>query len=126
MSNGQIAGGCFGRKWRLFFLAFAFMVVICTSIRPVAAQAREENSAERKIVARVEPDYPETLKRLYIGGVVKVEAVVAPTGVVESTQLLGGSPVLGQSAMKAIKRWRYAPANSTEKVVVQLEFDPHR
>jgi len=126
MSNGQIASGCFGREWRLFFLAFAFMVAICTSTRPVAAQAREENSAERKIVARVEPEYPDTLKRLYIGGVVKIEAVVAPTGVVESTQLLGGSPVLGQSAMKAIKRWRYAPASSTEKVVVQLEFDPHR
>jgi TonB family protein len=125
MSNGQIAGGYFGRQWRLF-LAFAIVVAICTSTRLVAAQARERNSAERKIVARVEPEYPETLKRLYIGGMVKVEAVVTPMGVVESTQLLGGSPVLGQSAMKAIKRWKYAPASSAEKVVVEIEFDPHR
>ena len=126
MSNGQIAGGRCGREWRLFFLALAFTAAICASIRPVAAQAREENFSERKIIARVEPEYPETLKRLYIGGVVKVEAVVSPTGIVESTQLLGGSPVLGQSAMKAIRRWRYAPASSKEKVIVQLEFDPHR
>ena len=126
MSNGQVASGRFGREWRLFFLAFALTAAICASIQPVAAQAREESFSERKIIARVEPEYPETLKRLYIGGVVKVEAVVAPTGIVESTQLLGGSPVLGQSAMKAIKRWRYAPASSKEKVVVQLEFDPHR
>src|SRR5882757_6290137 len=111
MSNGH-AGGRFGKEWRLFFLALTFTAAICASTKPVAAQAREENSAERRIIARVEPEYPETLKRLYIGGVVKIEAVVAPTGVVESTQLLGGSPVLGQSAMKAIKRWRYAPASN--------------
>lgn len=126
MSNGQIAGGRFGKAWRLFCVASAFTAAFCASARPVAAQAHEESSSDRKIIARVEPDYPETLKRLYIGGVVKVEAVVAPTGVVESTQLLGGSPVLGQSAMKAIKRWKYAPASSKEKVIVQLEFDPHR
>ena len=121
MWNGQVSGGRFGREWRLVLLAFAF-AALCASARPMAAQ----NSADRKLVARVEPEYPETLKRLYIGGVVKIEAVVAPTGVVESTQLLGGSPVLGQSAMKAIKQWKYAPASGKEKVVVQLEFDPHR
>jgi TonB family protein len=126
MSIGQISGGRFGREWRLSFLALSLTAAICASTPPVAAQAREDSAGERRIVARVEPEYPETLKRLYIGGVVKVEAVVSPTGIVESTQLIGGSPVLGQSAMKAIKRWRYAPASGKEKVVVQLEFDPHR
>lgn len=125
MSNGQVAGGCRGKARGLLFLAIALTVAF-SAPPPAAAQAREENSSDRKIVLRVEPEYPETLKRLYIGGVVKVEAIVLPTGVVESTQLLGGSPVLGQSAMKAIKHWKYAPASSREKVIVQLEFDPHR
>jgi len=66
------------------------------------------------------------LKRLYIGGVVRVEVVIAPNGVVKSTKLLGGSPILGQSTMKAIKKWRYAPAASEEVLTVKLEFDPHR
>src|SRR5258708_3570715 len=126
MSNGEIAGGRCGKGSRFFFLALGFTAALCASARPGLAQARDDGSSDRKIVARVEPEYPETLKRLYIGGVVKIEAVVAPTGVVESTQLLGGSPVLGQSAMKAIKHWRYAPASSKEKVIVQMEFDPHR
>ncbi len=125
MPNGQITDGRWGKGSRLL-LVLAFSAALCGSVHPAAAQTREENASDRKILARVEPEYPETLKRLYIGGVVKVEAVVAPTGVVESTQLLGGSPVLGQSAMKAIKRWKYAPASSREKVIVQLEFDPHR
>ena len=125
MSNTQNAGGRSRVEWRGLCFAFVMAAALCSSARPAEAQSHEENS-DRKVVARVEPEYPETLKRLYIGGVVKIEAVVAPTGIVESTQLIGGSPVLGQSAMKAIKRWRYAPASSKEKVVVQLEFDPHR
>jgi TonB family protein len=55
-----------------------------------------------------------------------VEVEVEPNGVVKSTKLLGGSPILGQSTMKAIKQWRYAPAASDETLIVKFEFDPHR
>ena len=94
--------------------------------KPLESQTREQNAPSRRVLTRVEPEYPETLKRLYIGGVVRVEVVVEPGGAVQSIQLLGGSPILGQSAMKAVKKWKYAPATAKEKLVVQLEFDPHR
>jgi TonB family protein len=55
-----------------------------------------------------------------------MEVVVVPNGKVASAQLLGGNPILGQSAMKAVKQWKYAPAATQEKFVVRLEFDPHR
>jgi TonB family protein len=110
---------------RYLFLAVAFVGGVFVS-KPLAAQTRDQTTVERKVVNRVEPEYPEALKRLYIGGVVRVEAVVSPAGAVESTQLLGGSPILGQSAMKAIKQWKYTPSGSKEKLIVQMEFDPHR
>jgi TonB family protein len=78
------------------------------------------------LISRVEPEYPDTLKRLYIGGTVRIEAVVDPDGTVESTQLIGGNPILGQTAMRAIKQWKYVRANSKETLVVKLHFDPHR
>jgi len=96
------------------------------SLPLAAAQSFDQSSSERKMITRVEPEYPDALKRLYIGGVVRVEVVVAPNGAVKSTKLLGGSPILGQSTMKAIKQWRYAPAASEEVLTVRLEFDPHR
>jgi TonB family protein len=83
-----------------------------------------QNAPERKVVNRVEPEYPDTLKRLYIGGVVRVEIVVGSNGNVQTTELLGGNPILGQSAMKALKQWRYE-AGTKEKMIVQMEFDPH-
>jgi TonB family protein len=91
-----------------------------------AAQSYETSGVERKVISRVDPDYPDALKRLYIGGVVRVEVVVSPNGAVKSTKLLGGSPILGQSTMKAIKQWKYAPAADDETLTVKVEFDPHR
>lgn len=91
-----------------------------------AGQTYGTSGEERKVIRRVDPDYPDTLKRLYIGGVVRVEVQIAPNGTVKSTKLLGGSPILGQSTMKAIMQWKYAPAAAEETVMVKVEFDPHR
>ena len=92
----------------------------------LAAQTYDQGTSTRKIVSRVEPEYPDTLRRLYIGGVVRVELLVGPNGTVKSTKLLGGSPILGQSTMKALKQWKYAPAAADEVLTVKMEFDPHR
>jgi TonB family protein len=106
-------------------LAF-FALATCINCNTAAAQTRQTDSSDRKIVLRVEPEYPETLKRLYIGGIVRIKATVDPSGKVETAELLGGSPILGQSAMRAVKHWRYAQAPSKESVTVLFEFDPHR
>lgn len=115
-------GGSFLFTWGCIAMTVLF------GVGPLAAQVQvqDQPTRERKLVSRVEPEYPETLKRLYIGGVVRVEVVVEPSGVVKSTKLLGGSPILGQSTMKAIKQWRYAPAATDETLTVRVEFDSHR
>ena len=87
---------------------------------------QDPNANDRKLVTRIEPQYPATLERLYIGGVVRLKVVVAPNGTVQSTELIGGNPILGQSAISAVKQWKYAPGNTETTAVVRLEFDPHR
>jgi TonB family protein len=107
-------------------LSGALVMSVLLSPSPARAQSYDQSPSERKVITRVEPEYPDALKRLYIGGVVRVEVLVAPNGVVKSTKLLGGSPILGQSSMKALKQWRYAPAAAGEVLTVKFEFDPHR
>jgi TonB family protein len=103
------------------------LIALCSLFRgSLQAQIYDSNGEDRKVVSRVDPDYPDALKKLYIGGVVRVEVLVSPSGAVKSTKLLGGSPILGQSTMKALKQWRYAPAASDETLTVKVEFDPHR
>jgi len=111
----------FRSKLAVIAIAFCLNLIVA---RPTWSQTKYD--AERKVVTRVEPEYPETLKRLYIGGVVRVEVVVNASGSVESMQLLGGNPILGQSAMKAIKQWKFAPGGGKSTFVVAQTFDPHQ
>jgi TonB family protein len=114
------------KGFRSFLIACMVALTLCADAGAEFPQSKDHSSSDRKVVSRTEPEYPETLKRLYIGGVVRIQVTVDPSGRVVGTELLGGSPILGQSAMKAVKQWKYAPASSTDKLVVPLEFDPHR
>jgi TonB family protein len=92
---------------------------------PAGAQP-EHDTSDRRLVTRVEPEYPETLQRLYIGGIVRLGLTISPKGTVENATLLGGNPILGQAAMLAVKKWKYAPASSRTATQVRINFDPHR
>jgi TonB family protein len=126
MSKREVVNGGTHHPCRTLIALLLLMTSMLVSGVPLTAQTRDENSSDRKLITRVEPDYPDALKRLYIGGVVRLEVQVAPNGVVKSAKLLGGSPILGQSTMKAVKQWRYAPAATEQTLTVKLEFDPHR
>jgi TonB family protein len=126
MSKPEAASGRVNSRWNFLFLLSLVMMLASANPARLAAQTHDQNSSDRKLITRIEPDYPDTLKKLYIGGAVRVEVVVAPNGTVKSATLIGGNPILGQSAMKAMKQWKYAPAASEETFTVKLEFDPHR
>jgi len=80
-------------------------------------------SHERKLVTRVEPEYPETLKQLKIGGIVRLRIAIAAHGNVETADLIGGNPILGEAAEAAVRKWMYAPGKSRTIVEVELRFD---
>jgi len=83
------------------------------------------DSAERKLITRVEPDYPETLKRLNIGGTVRLQVSISAKGKVENVELLGGNPILGESAAAAVKKWVYAAGRSRTVAEVSISFRGH-
>jgi len=82
-------------------------------------------SAERKLVTRIEPDYPETLKRLNIGGTVRLRVSISAKGNVEDVEMLGGNPILGESAIFAVKKWVYAAGRSRTIAEVSIPFGNH-
>jgi len=107
-------------------LACAMAAGMLAVAAPASAQTYEARDNERKVVKRVDPEYPDALKRLFIGGIVRVDVTVAPNGSVLSTKLVGGSPILGQASMKAIGQWKFAPAAAEQTFTVRINFDPHR
>jgi len=81
-----------------------------------------ESSIERKLITRVEPQYPEILREKQIGGVVRLEVTIAANGTVQSIAVLGGNPILAEAAETAVRQWVYAPGRS-QTLEVSIPFD---
>ena len=126
MNPGTISHPQAGRLRCAARVALLACLVVSFASAPLRSQTEDAGGGERKLISRVEPKYPPTLERLYIGGVVRLQVDIAPNGSVEGAQLLGGNPILGQSAIAAVKQWKYAPAKTKTRTVERLEFDPHK
>jgi TonB family protein len=83
------------------------------------------NNVERKLITRIEPDYPETLRQLNIGGTVRLRVSISAAGSVENVVLLGGNPILGESATIAVKKWVYAAGRSQTFAEISIPFGEH-
>jgi len=85
----------------------------------------EGGRSDRVLLTEVEPEYPETLRQLRIGGIVRLKVTISPQGSVEAIALLGGNPILGESAMKAVRQWTFTAAAARTTQVVTVPFDAH-
>ena len=64
-----------------------------------------------EVLVRTEPRYTEMARRARVEGVVVLRAIIDERGYVTDVQLLRGQPMgLDQSAMDAVKTWRFKPA----------------
>lgn len=97
------------------------VLVAAILVLPIASTA-QESAAKRKVSHRVVPDYPPIARQMNITGKVKIEAIVEPDGHVKSTRAVGGSPLLVESAEKALKNWKFeaGPKETTE--VIEFDF----
>ena len=61
------------------------------------------------LVHRVEPVFPAILKQFNRSGKVELHALIATDGTIQSLQVVSGDPLCVQSALDAVRRWRYRP-----------------
>ena len=64
---------------------------------------------EGNLLNKVTPVYPEIAKRARIQGVVVLQAVISKQGTIENLRVVSGHPMLTQSALDAVRQWRYRP-----------------
>lgn len=103
--------------------AFSILLLISVlSLISLCAQAQE--TSKRRVIDRATPAYPALARRMALEGVVKVDALVAQDGTVKSVEIKGGSPVLTQAALDAVRRWKWEPAARETHEIVELKFTP--
>ena len=61
------------------------------------------------VTYRVEPAFPALAKQIRKSGKVELHAVIAMDGTIQSLEVVSGDPMFVQSALDAVRQWRYTP-----------------
>jgi TonB family protein len=104
-----------GGVW-LFLLTAIFVF-------PAISRAQDTADASRKVLVKVPPLYPTLAHSMNIHGVVKVEAQIAPNGTVKAVTVIGGHPLLSQSAVTAVGHWKFEAGPRETRELIELKFD---
>lgn len=105
--------------------AVVLSVVLGTAVGPIYSNAQNAQNEEmvRRAKTKVQPTYPELAHKMNISGIVKIEVTVAPNGTVKEARVVGGHPVLAQSALDAAKRWRFEAASAESTGIIDFKFE---
>jgi periplasmic protein TonB len=88
---------------------------ICINCQPVVTPPvhskplRISQLSTAQLVHRVEPLYPRTAVLINLQGDVKLHAIIARDGTIQSLSVTSGHPMLAQAALDAVRQWRYRP-----------------
>ena len=101
-------------------------LTLAVTLGPCISRAQTAQSEEiiRRAKSKVQPAYPELARKMNISGTVKIEVVVAPNGTVKDARVIGGHPVLANSALDAAKKWRFEPATAESSGIIDFKFEP--
>ncbi len=101
------------------------VLAILVIVQPKACFAQNQQSPNgRKVVNKVVPMYPQMAHSMKLGGTVKLEVLVQSNGNVKSMQVMGGSPLLAQSAQSAVHSWKWEKADHETMELVEFHFNP--
>lgn len=96
-------------------LQLAFCFTLCLDLALAADQ-------DRKLLTRTDPEYPAIARDMNLHGTVKMRIWISGDGTVRRVEYIGGHPLLAESALKAIKTWRYESGTKETTSVVELKF----
>jgi TonB family protein len=103
-----------------------FLSAVLILLTPVSltAQAQPDSAAKRRVLQQNAPVYPSLARGMALAGIVRVDAVVGPDGIVKSVSIKGGHPVLAQAAAEAVRRWKWEAGPRESHEAVEVKFDP--
>jgi len=94
-------------------------IIVPPGIAPPSPDGRNLRTGQLTDV--VEPYYPPEAQQLHIEGAVKLHAIIAADGSVQSVEPLSGPDLLVQSAIAAVRQWKYTPTTLNAKPVTTQE-----
>ena len=87
-------------------------IIGSANIPKVAAPSRirvSQGVTEGNLIRKVQPSYPPLAKTARIQGQVILHALISKAGNIENLEVVSGHPMLVQSALDAVRQWKYRP-----------------
>lgn len=79
--------------------------------------------AERRVLRRgTELEYPAMAVQMNLHGTVKLKVWITPDGTVRRLEYVGGHPLLAESALTAVKNWKYEPGPKETTQIAEVRF----
>ena len=86
------------------------LLITGTNVKPGSAPRRIISQLEEaQLINRIEPVYPRMAILSGVQGQVRLHAIIARDGTVQSLSVVSGHPLLAHAAMDAVSQWRYRP-----------------
>jgi TonB family protein len=76
----------------------------------------------RKVVQRTTAEYPDIAANMNLHGAVRLKIWITPEGTVRRLEYVGGHPLLAESALKAVKNWKYEATGKETTQTVDVKF----
>jgi periplasmic protein TonB len=77
--------------------------------RTVVRHSVSEPAQMAQLITRIEPRYPPIAIQIHREGRVELHALISTEGRIESLEVISGDPLFIQSALSAVREWRYRP-----------------
>lgn len=89
------------------------------------------NDQTKRLIHRVDPEYPPLAKMAGVGGTVRMQAVIGKDGKLRDLKVVAGHPLLVKAALEAVEQWKYEPLVINGKAVevsteVEVTFPPSK
>jgi len=118
----------------------ACLLLLCCAKCLTGAYPAQETKPQRgkvtpaRLIAKVDPKYPEEARRQHVSGTVKLHAIIRKDGAVSDLKVISGDSLLTQAAIDAVQQWRYSPTLLEDKpvavdTIIEVTFQlyiPHK
>jgi|SRR5579859_1668463 len=93
--------------------------------KPTQTRIRQGGAVQAAmLVNKVNPTYPPLARQTRISGTVRLHAIISKDGSVQQLEVVSGHPLLVQSALDAVRQWKYRPTTlNGEPVEVDTTID---
>ena len=102
---GGVPGGAIGG-------VLGSVMSVPTAVPKVATPQRvrvSQGVSQGLLIHKVTPQYPPLARQARIQGTVVLQAVIGKDGSIQGLHVVSGHPMLTNSALEAVKEWRYKP-----------------